>query len=119
MNALMEEFEKTSVRLARDESGVALMLTLAVFLLLFVVCAGVFTIGETIREKMELQNICDSAAYSAAVVQADGLSRMAMINRAMSWTYVQLTNAQLDYITYRWMARVRDHFKEDRKACKE
>ena len=86
-------------RLRRDESGVALMLTLSVFMLLYVVCAGIYSIGETVRQKVELQNACDNAAYSVAVVQADGLSRMAMVNRAMSWSYIQLTNMQIDYIT--------------------
>lgn len=106
-------------RLRREESGVALMLTLSVFLLLYVVCAGVYAIGETVRQKIELQNACDSAAYSAAVAQADGLSRMAMINRAMSWTYVKLTNMQIDYITYLWLKLVRKRFDEDSEMCKK
>lgn len=106
-------------RLGQEESGVALMMTLSVFMLLFVLCAGVYSIGETVRQKVELQNACDSAAYSAALVQADGLSRMAMVNRAMSWTYVQLTNMQIDYITYRWLELVAKRFNEDYKRCEE
>ncbi len=106
-------------RLRREESGVALMLTLSVFLLLYVVCSGIYSIGETVRQKIELQNACDSAAYSAAVVEADGLSRMAMINRAMSWTYVLCTNMQIDYITYRWLELVRDRFKQDKEMCED
>lgn len=104
-------------RLRRDESGVALMLTLSVFLLLFVVCAGVYSFGETVRQKVELQNACDSAAYSTALVQADGLSRMAMVNRALSWTYIQLTNLQIDYITYQWLKLVKKRFEEDCTMC--
>lgn len=119
----MTELYRESVRrarlLAKEESGVALMLTLSVFLLLYVACAGVYAVGETVRQKIELQNACDSAAYSAAVVQADGLSRMAMVNRALSWTYVQLTNLQMDYITYRWLKKARDNFKEDRDKCEK
>lgn len=116
--SLLAVLMKEIRRLRREESGVALMLTLSVFLLLYVLCAGVYSIGETVRQKIELQNACDSAAYSAAVVEADGLSRMAMINRAMSWTYVQLTNMQIDYITYRWLELVFDRFKYDRTMCK-
>ena len=104
-------------RLRREESGVAMMLTLSVILLLYVACAGIYSVGETVREKVELQNACDSAAYSAAVAQADGLSRMAMINRAMSWTYVQLTNMQIDYITYRWLQLVLKRFDYDKQMC--
>ena len=116
---LYRELFRTAKSLMKEESGVALMLTLSVFLLLYVACAGVYAIGETVRQKIELQNACDSAAYSAAVVQADGLSRMAMVNRALSWTYVQLTNLQMDYITYRWMKKARDNFREDRGKCEE
>ena len=104
-------------RLRRDESGVALMLTLSVFMLLYVVCAGIYSIGETARQKVELQNACDNAAYSVAVVQADGLSRMAMVNRAMSWSYIQLTNMQIDYITYKWLKKVYERFTADRAMC--
>ncbi len=117
MSGLLEEMRRRGEKLVRDESGVALMLTLSIFLLLYIACAGVYAIGETVCQKVELQNACDSAAYSAAVVQADGLSRMAVINRALSWTYVQLTNVQLDYITYRWMKKTRDTFVEDRDDC--
>lgn len=104
-------------RLRREESGVALMLTLSIFMLLYVVCAGVYSIGETVRQKVELQNACDSSAYSVAVVQADGLSRMAMVNRAMSWSYIQLTNMQIDYITYKWLCKVYERFVADRSMC--
>lgn len=115
----MLELLRVLKRLKDDESGVAVMLTLSVVLLLFVLVSGVYSVGETIREKLELQNACDSAAYSAAVVQADGLSRMAMVNRALSWTYVQLTNMQMEYITQRWLKLVVKRFKEDSDNCKD
>lgn len=104
---------RESKRLARDDGGAALLLTLAVFLLLFVICCGVFSIGETIRQKVELQNACDAAAYSAAVAQADGLSRMAVVNRAMAWTYIQLCRAQMDYIVFSWLKILNDRFVWD------
>ena len=97
-----------------DTDGFAVMLTLSIFLFLFVLCAAVYAVGETIHQKIRLQNACDAAAYSAAVVQADGLSRMATINRAMSWTYVQMTNHQMDYITYRWLKLTAKRFEEDK-----
>ena len=115
---VLTEFVRTLRRLRRDESGVAMMLTLAVVLVLYILCSGVYAIGETIREKIEMQNACDAAAYSAAVVQADGLSRMAMVNRALSWTYVQLTNMQIDYITHEWLSLVAKRFKEDWNRCR-
>lgn len=97
-------------RLAREEAGVALMLTLAVFLLLYVLCCGVFATGEIIRQRIQLQNACDAAAYSAAVVQADALSRMAVVNRAMAWTYIQLCREQMDYIVFSWLNLTSERF---------
>lgn len=104
---------------ARDTRGYAVMSTLAIFLFLFVLCAAVYAIGETIRERIKMQNACDAAAYSAAVVQADGLSRMACINRAMSWSYVQMTGRQMDYITYRWLKLACSRFEEDQRNAEE
>lgn len=106
-------------RLTTEEKGVALVFTIAVFLFLFVLILSVYSTGETIRRKEELQNACDAAAYSAAVVQADALSRMAVINRAMAWTHIQTTKMQMDYITYKWLKRVRDCFAEDMDNIRE
>lgn len=104
-------------RLAREERGAALAFTIAVFLFLFVLCLSVYSVGETIRRKTELQDACDAAAYSAAVVQADALSRMAVVNRAMAWSYIQMTKAELDYHTYLWLECVRDNYKHDSEKC--
>ncbi|MBQ9726364.1 MAG: hypothetical protein IJV65_02535 [Kiritimatiellae bacterium] len=100
-------------RLARDENGAALAFTLGAVLFLYVFCGGAYMAGETIRRKAELQNACDAAAYSASVVQADVLSRMAVLNRAMSWSYVQMTRAQMDAIVYRWLDLTRWRFRQD------
>jgi len=91
------------------------MLTLSLFLLLFVFCSSIYAVGETVRQKIRLQNACDAAAYSAAVVQADGLSRMATVNQAMAWSYVQMTNHQMDYITYKWLKLSVQRYDEDKK----
>ena len=104
-------------RLVRDEGGVALMLTLGVFLFLFLACCGVYAVGETISRRVDLQNACDAGAHAAAVAQADVLSRMAVVNRAMSWNYVQMTKMQLDYITYNWLKVTCNNFAADKKEC--
>ena len=108
-----------AIRLGKEERGVAFVLTLGVFMLMFMLCCGVYAVGDTVRQKIELQNAADAAAYSAAVVQADTLSRIATINRAMAWTYVQMTRRQLDFITYQWLARTVKVFNEDLKAVKD
>ncbi|MBR1837549.1 MAG: hypothetical protein IJ783_09705 [Kiritimatiellae bacterium] len=42
---------------------------------------------------------------------------MAVVNRAMAWSYIQMTKAELDYYTYLWLERVRDSFKNDSEKC--
>ena len=64
-------------RIAYDEDGVALAFGIAFFLLIFLLGMSVYAAGESVRQRMELQNAADAAAYSAAVVQADTLSRVA------------------------------------------
>ncbi|MBE6395427.1 MAG: hypothetical protein E7046_00275 [Lentisphaerae bacterium] len=104
--------------LGRDENGAALMVTLALFLLMYLSGAGVFAIGKVVKDRVHLQNACDAAAYSAAVVQADTLSRIATINRAMAWTYVSMTRRQMDYIVYKWLEETCEHHKEDEDKAK-
>ena len=101
------------VRLGRDDDGMAMVVTLAVFMFMWLVCMGVYAIGTAVKTRIHLQNACDAAAYSAAVVQADTLSRIATINRAMSWTYIQMTRRQMDYIVDRWLVKTVGEVKED------
>ena len=107
------------IRLGRDEEGVALVVTLGIFMFLYVVCASVYAVGMAVKEKLHLQGACDAAAYSAAIVQADTFSRIATINRAMSWTYQQMTRRQMDYIVWQWLEEVIEHHKLDREAAKK
>ena len=81
-----------------DDSGVAMAYTIMVFLFFFMLCVSTYAMTENIRQKIELQNACDAAAYSGAVVQADMLSRIAVLNRALSWTYLQTNRRQMDYL---------------------
>ena len=96
----------------------ALVVTLAVFFFIYLICMGVYAVGTNVRERIHLQNACDAAAYSAAVVQADTFSRIATINRAMSWTYVQLTRRQMDYIVYKWLEKTEAKYKESFDSAK-
>ena len=106
------------VRLAKDEDGAALVVTLAVFFFIYLICMGVYAVGTNVRERIHLQNACDAAAYSAAVVQADTLSRIATINRAMSWTYVQLTRRQMDYVVYKWLEKAEEKYRQSMREAK-
>jgi len=103
---MLKAANKAAVRLWKDESGVVFALTVIVFLTLFMMGLSVYAVGETVRLRVELQNAADSAAYSASVVQADCLSRVAALNRAMSWTYVQMGRKEMDYIVDKWLERI-------------
>ena len=107
------------LRLGRGDDGAALVVTLAIFFLMYLGCCGVFAVSVGVRERIHLQNAVDAAAYSAAVVQADTLSRIATINRAMSWTYAQMTRRQMDHITYRWLDETVKHWRYDRDRAKD
>lgn len=89
--------------LVHGEEGVALVVTLALFMFMFVSCAGVFAVGRAVKERIILQNAVDAAAYSAAVVQADMLSRIATLNRTLASTYNSMVLRQMDYINYKWL----------------
>jgi len=102
-----------------DDSGVAMAYTIMVFLFFFMLCVSTYAMAENIRQKMELQNACDAAAYSGAVVQADMLSRLAVLNRALSWTYAQTNMRQMDYIVDHWLQQIHEDYKGIRDTANE
>ena len=100
-------------QLLLDDSGIAMAFTIMVFLVFFLLCVSVYAMTENIRQKMELQNACDTAAYSGAMVQADMLSRIAVLNRALSWTYLQTNKRQMDYLVGLWASQVHSRHTAD------
>ena len=113
MRRVLQAAGRRFLALGSDESGAALAVTIVMFSLLFLSFASVYAIGAATRDKIHLQNAADAAAYSAAVVQADTLSRLATINKAMSWTYVQQTRRQMDYIVYKWLEQTLKEYDSD------
>ena len=104
--------------LGASEDGAALVMTLGVFFLMYLSAVGVYALSTAVRERIHLQNAADAAAYSAAVVQADTFSRVGTINRAMAWTYVQMTRRQMDYIVMKWLDSTVGHYEKDRSTAK-
>ena len=64
--------------------------------------AGVYVTGETIRQKIILQNAVDAAAAAGAAVQADTLGRIDTLNRALAWTYIQANKMEMDHTVRNW-----------------
>lgn len=91
------------LRFVRDEDGAVLAMSVLVFLVLFVSSFSVYAVGESVRQRIEVQNAADAAAYSASVVQADALSRVATLNRSMAYAYVMLGRMEMDYIVDKWL----------------
>lgn len=108
---MTEVLRQKLVKLIRGEDGVALVVTLALFMFLYVSCAGIFAISQSVKERITLQNAVDAAAYSAAVVQADTLSRIATINRVMASTYNRMVLRQMDYINDKWLTFANAQYK--------
>ncbi len=101
------------MELGRDESGVAFAFTVTVSLIIFLFGFAIYACGETVRQRIELQNAADAAAYSGALVQADTISRVAVINKAMAWNYVMMTRRQMDHIVGVWLGKVTERFQHD------
>ena len=110
-------FKARSTELAKGNSGAALAITLAFVMPIYLMVIGIYGIGEVVRNKIEIQNAADAAAYSAAVVQADYLSRMATVNKAMVWTYVDLQKRSLDLAMDSFSAYVFAKFQADLAKC--
>ena len=110
-------FKARSNELARGTSGAALAITLSFVMPVYLMVIGIYGVGEIVRNKIEIQNAADAAAYSAAVVQADYLSRMATVNKAMAWTYVDLQKRSLDLAMDSFSAYVFAKFQADLANC--
>jgi hypothetical protein len=119
MKLILQAARQSFIRLGKEESGAAFLVTLAVFMFMFLLCSGVYAIGDMVRQRIELQNAADAASYSAAVIQADTISRVATINRAMAWTYLQLTRRQMDHIVDKWVELTKTRMQEDRDKMKD
>lgn len=111
---MTEILKRKLKQLAGDESGVAFAFTVTVSLIIFLFGFAVYAVGETVRERLELQNAADAAAYSGALVQADTISRIAVINKAMAWNYAMMTRRQMDHIVDVFLAKVTEQWNQ---AC--
>ena len=100
LNVLYTKLQK----LLRNEEGFAIAMTIIVWPVMLITVSGIFVTGETIRRKMILQNAADAAAHAGAQLQADTLSRAAVINRMMAWTYLQANKMEMDYTVLNWAA---------------
>jgi len=103
--------------LGRDESGVALVITLAFVIPLLIMVTLSAGVGDMVRRKIRLQNSVDMAARSAAVVQADLLSKMAVVNRVTGWTYANYCRRRMDWIMGAFCKKCCDDWEKKLAFC--
>lgn len=98
--------------------GAALVLPLATFMVMYVAALGLYVCGMTVIRSRELADAADAASYAAAQVQAETLSRIATLNKALAWTYVQLSRRQMDWMAWKWLKHVSEHYMQDRESAR-
>lgn len=106
-------------QLWHDDDGAVLAFSVVIWLALLVMAISVYAVGELIRQRIELQNAADAAAYSAAVTQADAMNRIAQTNRDMAWAYAQLVKMEMDYVTDKWLEFSIKRFDRDLKKVRD
>ncbi len=115
---MIQVFNKKMKHLLRGEEGFAMALTLIVYPVLLIMVGGVFVYGEIARQKIHFQNAADAASYAGAVVQADTLSRIAVLNKVMAWTYVQANKMEMDYVVNDWLTKTANGFNAEKESVK-
>lgn len=113
MKTVAQVFRERLRGLAVGTDGSALALTLAFLVPVYFLALGLYAVVETAHRKIELQNAADAAAYSAATVQADYLSRIATINKCLAWTYADLIRRQMDLAQAAFATEVVGRFEKD------
>ena len=69
-----------SAKLHKDERGAIMVLGLFAAVLLVGFLYFVFGVGETLRHHERMQDAADAGAFSVAVIHADGMNLMALLN---------------------------------------
>lgn len=102
--------KKRIQQLCWGDEGVALAMFIIICPTLLLIAFSAYQLGEVVRQRIVLQNATDSGAYAGAVVQADALSRIGVLNEAMAWTFVQSMNLQQDLLVGNFLTRLVDEY---------
>ncbi|MDP7129423.1 MAG: pilus assembly protein TadG-related protein [Planctomycetota bacterium] len=82
----------------RDESGQALVIGAISMLFILPMVALVHNVAVLKNKKLQLQEAADSAAYSAALVEANTLSSIALANEAIAYSYYGAMRHSVDVV---------------------
>lgn len=100
MREWLQSIKKRFYRLRADESGQSALFAILTLLLLMIVLAYAYNVGLTVSHRVRMQNAADAAAYSAAVVEANGLSSIAWLNSCQTYIHSKLQEQMLDLGVY-------------------
>ncbi len=81
---------KTKPQQLKYQSGQTMVFALVFIVVILIGLIILFNTGQLTRQKMEVQNAADAAAYSSAILAARQLNYMAYTNRAMLANQVSL-----------------------------
>jgi hypothetical protein len=87
-------------RLPEDEGGQSAMFAVLTLMLLVIVIAYGYNVGMTASQRVRMQNAADAAAYSGAVVEANGLAAIAWLNNCETYLHSKLQQHMLDVVMY-------------------
>jgi len=90
--------------LGRDDSGQGLVFAAISFMMLILAVGLVYNVGQITNRKIQTQLAADAMAYSGALVQADALSAIAVINDGMAQIYSRLLQYVRDVTVYAVLA---------------
>jgi hypothetical protein len=79
---LRQATDRLTTRLRDDESGAIMLAALAACMVLIMVTLIIWDAGRSARDKIDVQNAADSAAYSQAAVRARSMNMLAFTNVA-------------------------------------
>ena len=95
-------------KLHGDQHGQGLVFAALSFLITIMAVAMVYNVGQVVRTRITVQNGADSAALSAAMVQANSLSTIAWLNNGMAQIYHSLLRQIADITTFAVLAEFED-----------
>ncbi len=111
---MIRPLTRAALRLHHDQRGQGLVFAAMSFLLVVMAAGMVYNVGQVCMTRIQVQTAADSAALSAAMIEADCMSSIAWINNGMAQIYHSLLRQMADITTFAVLAEFEDpksHFR--------
>ena len=117
---MIRYFTGAAQRLHRDQRGQGLVFAALSFLIVIMAVTMVYNIGQVCMTRIKVQTAADSAALSAAMIQANCFSTIGWVNNGMAQIYHSLLRQMADITTFAVLAEFEDpggHIRAGREAA--